>query len=99
MLRWRLYIEEYSPEIRYVKGEVNVVADALSRLDKTEERLKETKEKFYTTCYGIEDSRDKTDMYPLKYAHFQKEQDKDELIQKVLGMENTKYIKKIPRRR
>ena len=25
VLRWRLYIEEYGPEIRYVKGEHNIV--------------------------------------------------------------------------
>jgi hypothetical protein len=33
VLRWRLIAEEYGPEIRYIKGEKNVVADALSRLD------------------------------------------------------------------
>ena len=31
-MRWRLYIEEYSPDLQYIKGEKNVVADALSRL-------------------------------------------------------------------
>ena len=29
--RWRLIIEEFGPEIKYVKGEHNIVADALSR--------------------------------------------------------------------
>ena len=33
-MRWRLYLEEYSPEIRYIKGENNSAADALSRLPK-----------------------------------------------------------------
>ena len=32
VMRWRLFIEEYSPDIRYIKGENNIVADALSRL-------------------------------------------------------------------
>ena len=32
VMRWRLYLEEYSPEIRYIKGENNGVADAMSRL-------------------------------------------------------------------
>ncbi|POM78601.1 Retrotransposable element [Phytophthora palmivora] len=31
-LRWRLEIEEYGPELVYVRGHENVVADALSRL-------------------------------------------------------------------
>ena len=35
-MRWRLYIEEYSPELHYIKGEDNDVADALSRLQKEE---------------------------------------------------------------
>ena len=33
VMRWRLLIEEYGPEIKYIKGENNIVADALSRLD------------------------------------------------------------------
>ena len=33
VMRWRLYIEEYSPDLHYIKGENNVVADALSQLD------------------------------------------------------------------
>ena len=32
VMRWRLILEEYSPELRYIKGEHNIVADALSRL-------------------------------------------------------------------
>ena len=31
--RWRLLIEEYGPEIMYIKGVDNTVADAISRLD------------------------------------------------------------------
>jgi hypothetical protein len=31
-MRW-LVLEEYGPELRYIKGEHNIVADALSRLD------------------------------------------------------------------
>jgi hypothetical protein len=31
--RWRLLLEEYGPEIVYIKGIHNTVADALSRLD------------------------------------------------------------------
>ena len=31
--RWRLILEEYGPEIVYIKGIHNTVADAISRLD------------------------------------------------------------------
>ena len=34
VMRWRLLLEEYGPEILYIKGHKNVVADALSRLPK-----------------------------------------------------------------
>ena len=30
VMRWRLLLEEYGPDIKYIKGEKNVVADALS---------------------------------------------------------------------
>lgn len=33
VLRWRLLIEEFGPEIQYIKGEKNVIADALSRFN------------------------------------------------------------------
>jgi RNase H-like domain found in reverse transcriptase len=33
IMRWRLIIEEYSPELIYLKGSTNIVADALSRLN------------------------------------------------------------------
>ena len=32
VLRWRLILEEYGPYIEYIKGEKNIVADALSRI-------------------------------------------------------------------
>ena len=30
---WRLVLEEYGPEIIYIKGKTNIVADTLSRLE------------------------------------------------------------------
>ena len=30
---WRLILEEFGPELKHIKGENNAVADALSRLD------------------------------------------------------------------
>jgi len=32
-MRWRLILEEFGPELNYVQGNKNIVADALSRLD------------------------------------------------------------------
>ena len=33
VMRWRLILDEYSPELIYKKGSTNIVADALSRLE------------------------------------------------------------------
>ena len=38
-MRRRLTTEEYGPELRYVKGERNVVADVLSRVRLVEDEL------------------------------------------------------------
>ena len=32
-MRWRLLIEEFGPELHYLPGKKNVVADCLSRLE------------------------------------------------------------------
>ena len=35
VMRWRLTLEEFGPELKYIKGENNVVADTLSCLEKS----------------------------------------------------------------
>ena len=47
LLRWRLILEEYSPDIEYIKGEKNIAADALSRLPNNGNQ-ETTHEKTYT---------------------------------------------------
>ena len=68
-MRWRLYIEEYSPDLRYVKGENNVVADMLSRnpID-TSIEPENTLEGFYMLyeCHGIEPD---FSLHPVSYSN------------------------------
>jgi hypothetical protein len=45
MTRWRLLLEEYGPKYVHIAGKNNIVADALSRLEKDEDEiLSETEE-------------------------------------------------------
>ena len=46
--QWRLLLEEYGPEIVYIKGIHNTVADAVSRLE-YDPSVNRTAESFHTT--------------------------------------------------
>ena len=48
LLRWRLILEECSPEIDYIPGKIYIVADALSRLTNNRNQ-QTTHESTYTT--------------------------------------------------
>ena len=41
VMRWRLIIEECGPKLTHIKGENNIVADALSRMRLTEKDFSE----------------------------------------------------------
>ena len=46
LIRWRMLLEEFRPEVKHVQGVKNVVADALSRLDlepKRQDEVQDTK--------------------------------------------------------
>jgi hypothetical protein len=62
VMRWRLVLEEFGPDlIQYIKGERNVVADALSRLEIDDEQ-----EIFnISKCFGYDD-----DDLPLAPSHY-----------------------------
>jgi transposase InsO family protein len=93
VMRWRLFIEEYSPSLRYIKGENNIVADALSRLEISNEPMpeahftEELRSSLY--CYGT-DAINEAD-YPLSYKELGRGQSKDKNILKELKRENSKY--------
>ena len=71
VMRWRLYIEEYSPELKYIKGEKNIVADALSRLDISHEPMPEAhfSEELHSYLYAMTPEDLSPTEYPLSYKN------------------------------
>ena len=93
-MRWRLYIKEYSPDLKYIKGEHNVVADALSRLEMDEETslhealiTDEMCSDWY--CYAKEEQN--FNSHPLSYQQLEKAQRADMSLKKILEMDNLPY--------
>ena len=80
VMRWRLILEEYNPELRYIKGEHNIVADALSRLDmmSVEEYAETFTEEHYAECFAAQNVP-KT--FPCSYVELKLEQEKDAELQ------------------
>ena len=72
-MRWRLIIEEFVPELKYIKGENNVVSDALSRLEMSDNQdiLK------ISELYGYDDKYLPDSAYPIRYHDIAKAQKTD----------------------
>lgn len=83
VMRWRLVLEEYGPELRYIKGENNVVADALSRLDcMSEEEYQAHQIECFSADMYANDIEDGPDEYPLTFEKLHYYQQQDEELQK-----------------
>ena len=65
-MRWRMVLEEYDPELVYIKGPENVVADALSRLDLLPDADSPTKELSLLEWMNLEQDELPADSYPLR---------------------------------
>ena len=83
VMRWRLLLEEFGPQLNYIKGERNIVADALSRLDLTEKEF--SKEAFAFGRYEFPKH------YPLSYAQIMHEQQQYPALLEKLKENNPKY--------
>ena len=72
-MRWHLILEEFGPELKYIKGENNVVADALSWLEKipNQETLN------ISELYGYNDEDMRDSAYPIRYHDIAKAQKTD----------------------
>ena len=79
-MRWRLIIGEFGPELKYIKVENNVVADALSCLEISDNQEILNISEFYG-CDGA----DLTDIsYPIRYHDTDKAHKTDAKIKQKL---------------
>ena len=92
VMRWRLYIEEYSPDLQYIKGTHNVVADALSRLEMEETPFQDTEESFLGLMECFARNPESDDFHPLNYQHLKIAQNRDKTILKILKAKDTEYV-------
>jgi hypothetical protein len=81
VMRWRLLLEEYGPELRYIKGEQNVVADALSRLDMIADHP--LSEEDVAELFAADKSI-WAKAFPLSYGNIEDHQKRDPDIKKAL---------------
>jgi len=80
VMRWRLLLEEFGPQLTYIKGANNIVADALSRLDISEEDF--SQDAFNGELAADDDEI--PDEFPLSDKEIANRQGKDKASQKKL---------------
>ena len=73
-MRWRIILEEFGPELKYIKGEKNVIANALSRLEMSDNQEILNISEFYG--YNDKDLPDRA--YTIRYHGIAKAQETDD---------------------
>jgi hypothetical protein len=93
VMRWRLYIEEYSPDLRYIKGSENIAADALSRLGILNTPMDEAHftEALRSELYAFDKEDLPQTAFPLSYAFLGKEQSTDVAVLKEMAKTKSRY--------
>ena len=80
VMRWRLILEEYGPELHYIKGSKNIVADALSRLEINDHDNidpNKTNNVDLAEHFGLEEDDVPDDAHPINYKTLMTNQQKD----------------------
>ena len=86
VMRWRLLLEEYGPEIVYIKGPKNVVADALSRLPKQGDIVEDVEA---VLPFVPADQ----DVFPVHLQKIKEKQEKDRSLRKKIRQNPKDYTK------
>ena len=87
VMRWRLILEEFNPTLTYIKGENNIVADALSRLDIAPKPLSHLQT---AEAFGLEEDDFPSDAFLLSYKTIMIHQQADDKL-KQLALTSDNY--------
>ena len=93
-MRCHIILEQFCPELKYIKGENNVVADALSCLEMSDNQEILNISDFY----GYNDKDLPESAYPIRYHDIAKAQETDAKLQQKLVSHNAKIWEYSPRR-
>lgn len=97
-MRWRLILEEYRPELIYIKGEHNEVADELSRLpfDENLELKLNHLDMAKLFCLDEEDELEfPKDKYPLTHRYLYQAQQASKQLPKEVQKDPKHYKKEM----
>ena len=86
VLRWRCYVEEYSPTIKYIKGPLNVIADTFSRMGRKEDPNLNT----------VGKSTDNVTKSTIKYENFHSIMDDPDIAECFLILPNEECYLNLP---
>ncbi len=90
VLRWRCYVEEYSPTIHYIPGPLNVIADTFSRLGRHDD---ETQPSVGKNAQASANSDDKS---TITYENFHSIMDDQELAECFLALPDEECYLNLP---
>jgi Integrase zinc binding domain len=96
-MRWRLIIEQFGVELRYIKGENKIVADALSRLglapslksDCDPAVMETPRSRLLAEAFAVDASL--SDEFPFQFKNIQLEQQKDQALMTTVRQHPSKY--------
>jgi hypothetical protein len=94
IMRWRLFIEEYSPNLHYIKGIKHAAADALSWLGILKIPMNEehSTEELFSELYAFDDEDLPKMAFPLSYAFLGKTQSVDVAVLKETAKTKSLYF-------
>ena len=97
-MRWRLLIKEFSPDLVYLEGEKNIIANALSRLKiQPNDSPDKPNDLFLEEYFAVDDDDKPPSSLPFTYKRISREQSKDNKFKKLIkSYPNCFKLKKFP---